>query len=432
MLTSEGTHRRPIRMLVAVLAVVLVFAAGACRDDDDDDAGDNGGGGTAGEPATTAGFDGETITLGVITPQTTTAAIIGNPLTNGNQTYFDAVNADGGIAGKYQVELEVRDSQYSPDVAAQAYGELREQVVLFQQILGTAITNAVLTDLEDDNLMAAPASLDAEWVRNPSLIPVGGPYQIQAINALDYWTRNGAPDDATLCVMRQDDLYGEASFEGIEVASEAFGFEIGVDTQFAPTATEFTAQLQEIRGGDCDAVYLVSLPTHALAIFNEAVAAGYENRWIGQAPTWVSLLAQGDVGAYTQENFWVASEGTQWGDTEVEGMAQMIADQEEFAPDQEPDIYFAFGYAQAWTVAQILEKAVELGDLSPDGIKTAVEEVGTVSLGNLLGDYTYGAPDDRVPPKTSTIFAVDPQIPGALQALEVNFTSETAEEFDDF
>jgi len=429
MLGSEGTRRSPARLLVAILAVVLVVAAG-CRDDDDDSG--DGGGGTGGEPATTAGFDGTTIRLGVITPQTTTAAVIGNPLTAGNQTYFDAVNDDGGIAGKYQVELDVRDSQYTPDVAAQNYAELREDVVLFQQILGTAITNALLPELEDDNLMGAPASLDAEWVHNPNLIPVGGPYQIQAINSLDYWVQTEAPDDATLCVMRQDDLYGEAAMEGVEVAAEAFGFEIGVDTQFAPTATEFTAQLQEIRGGDCDAVYLVSLPTHAITIYGEASAAGYENRWIGQAPTWVSLLAEGELGAYTTEHVWIASEGPQWGDTSVEGMAQMLDDVAEFAPEQEPDIYFAFGYVQAWTVGQILEEAVERGDLSPDGIKAAMEEIGTVSLGGLTGDYTYGNPDDREPPKTSTVFAVDPTVEGSLRALKTSFTSETAEEFDDF
>ena len=430
MFRSEGTRRRPVRVLVAILAVMLVFAAAACRDDDDDSA--DGGGGTAGEPQPTAGFDGETITLGVITPRTTTAAVIGNPLTAGNRTYFEAVNADGGIAGKYRVELEVRDSQYSPDTAAQNYAELREEVVLFQQILGTAITNALLPELEDDNLLGAPASLDAEWVHDPNLIPVGGPYQIQAINALSYWVENEAPEDASLCVMRQDDLYGVASMQGIEVASAAFGFDIDVDTQFAPDATQFTAQIQEIRGGNCDAVYLVSLPTHALSIFGEVAASGYENRWIGQAPTWVSLLAQGDIGAYTTEHLWVASEGTEWGDTSVEGMAQMLEDQAEFAPDQAPDIYYAFGYAQAWTVGQILEKAVELGDLSPDGIKAAMEEIGTVSVGNLLGDYTYGNPDDRVPPKTSTLYAVDPAVPGALTALEKNFSSDAAQEFDDF
>ena len=36
------------------------------------------------------GFDGTTIRLGVVTPQTGPVQIIGNPLTNGNRVYFDS------------------------------------------------------------------------------------------------------------------------------------------------------------------------------------------------------------------------------------------------------------------------------------------------------------------------------------------------------
>ena len=41
-------------------------------------------------------------------------AVIGNPLTAGNQAYFDYVNRPGGIAGKYKVELVQADTQYDP------------------------------------------------------------------------------------------------------------------------------------------------------------------------------------------------------------------------------------------------------------------------------------------------------------------------------
>ena len=66
------------------------------------------GGGNAGKaPAATTGFDGTTITLGVITPQTGVAALIGKPLTNGNDVFFKRLNDEGGIAGKYKVKLEI-------------------------------------------------------------------------------------------------------------------------------------------------------------------------------------------------------------------------------------------------------------------------------------------------------------------------------------
>ena len=39
----------------------------------------------------------------------------------------------------------------------------------------------------------------------------------------------------------------------------------------------------------------------------------------------------------------------------------------EFKPDQQPDYYFSFGYLQGIAMTALLEKAVELGDLSREG-----------------------------------------------------------------
>ena len=60
------------KLLAALLALSMLAACGGSSDDDDGAASDDGGaGGNAGKaPAATTGFDGTTITLGAITPQT--------------------------------------------------------------------------------------------------------------------------------------------------------------------------------------------------------------------------------------------------------------------------------------------------------------------------------------------------------------------------
>ena len=100
-------------------------------------------------------------------------------------------------------------------------------------------------------------------------------------------------------------------------------------------------------------------------------------------------------------------------------MEQMLADIEAHKPDQEPDYYFAFGYNQARAMTALLEKAVELGDLSHEGLLKASEELGTVSFDGLTGDYEYGPADEREPPRTSTIFEVDPDEAVRAQAARV-------------
>ena len=432
--------RLPYKILTAFFALSLVAAA--CGDDDDgggdgaspdtDTTEEGGGEEPAGEVEPGPGFDGETIRLGVVTPQTGVAAVIGNPLTNGNDVFFKALNEEGGIAGQYPVELDVVDSQYQPQTGVQQYNSIKNDVVAFVQILGTPVVNAILPQLESDGIVAGPASLDSFWVPEENLMALGAPYQIQAINAMDYWfnQEGNDPADTTVCTMIQDDPYGEAGQAGMEFAAEEIGFEIAETARFAGTDTDFSAQVNQMESGGCEVVFLVGLPSHTGSIMGSAAESDYAPQWFGQSPTWIGVLAQSGIAPYLTENFLLMSEGPEWGDTSSEGMAQMLEDLEQFAPDQEPDIYFAFGYAQAWSMAQILETAVERGDLSQQGIIDAMAEVGTIETGGLLGDYEYGSAEERTPPRGSRVFSINPDAPGGLEAVTDQFTSDAAEAFE--
>lgn len=423
----NATARRGTR-LVTVIAVLALAMAACGRSSSSSSSSSGGGGGKKGAPANTAGFDGKTITLGAITPQTGIASLIGIPLTNGNKTYFDALNSTGGIAGKYKVNLEVRDSVYNANTAQQNYNDLRANVVMLAQVLGTDVTNSVLVKMKADNMVASPATLDAEWVHNPNLAPVAGPYQIQAINSISYWVDNGGKGK-TLCVIRPDDLYGAAGYNGVQFAKKNLDFKLGTVATFKATETDLTAQYQQVKGTDCDAVYFIALPTAAIPTLAQAAKDNLDQRWIGQSPTWVNVLSEGATGAWAAQHYWLASEGPEWGDTSVPGMKKMLDDVQKYKPGQEADIYFAFGYSQAWTVSQILEKAVADGDLSRAGIKKAMEEVGTLKFEGLVGDYKYGPAADRVPPKVTTVFKVDNTGPIGLVAVKTNFTTPTAQKF---
>lgn len=413
---------------VVALAAAVALTAVACGGRDDEGSKEPT---KKGAPATTAGFDGKTITLGVITPQTGIASIIGIPLTKGGEVFFKGLNAKGGIAGKYPVKLEIRDSQYNANTAQQNYSDLRNKVVMIEQILGTDVTNAVLKQMQADNMVASPATLDAEWVRDPNLLPVAAPYQIEAINGLSYWVTEGGGEGKTLCALASDDLYGEAGLDGVEFAQKDLDFKMGKVVRFAPDTSNFSSQVQQLSSG-CDAVFLAALPNATLSLMGTAATSKLDVRWIGLAPTWVGLLASGATGSYLKDHFWLAAQGPEWGDVSVPGMKMMIEDQKKYAPDQKPDLYFAFGYAQAFTVAKLLEKAVERGDLSHKGIMDALNELGTVDTMGAAGSYTYGPPEDRKPPEETTIFSVDPAAAdvGFLKAVKTNYISDAAKKFE--
>ena len=415
---------KKVLWLAALLALVLAGCGGAADDGESSDEGE------AASLKNAPGFDGKTIKLGVLTPLSGPVAVIGLPLTAGNQVYFDYVNSKGGIAGKYKVELVQEDTQYSPPKTVQQYNKIKGDVVAFTQVLGTAPTLAVLPQLRSDGMIAAPASLDALWVREENLMPVGGPYQIQAINALDYYVNEAGGKGKNVCSFVQDDAYGEAGQSGVDFAAEKLGFKVADTQKFKVGDKDVTGQIQRLQRSKCDAVFLVATPTDAGTIWGTAAKLGFAPRWIGQSPTWIDELGASPLAEYLQKTTWITAEGTEWGDPKVEGMTELVDRVKEFKPDQDPDYYFTFGYLQGQAMTALLEKAVELGDLSHEGLMKASQELGDVSFDGLSDDYTYGPAEERDPPRTTTIYEVDPDKPFGLGTLEYQYESDAAKEYE--
>ena len=408
--------------LAGLLALTLV--ASACGSDDPPAP----GGGAKAVP----GFDpaAATIRVGIISALTGPAAAIGKPLTAGNEVFFNKVNAKGGIGGRYKIIFEERDSANDPQKAVSAYNELKGNVVLFAQTFGTASTKAVLTSLKSDGIVASPASLDADWVREPNLLPIGSPYQIQAINALTWYVTEGGGQGKKVCALAQDDAYGKAGFQGVDSAAKSNGFPVVArQTYTVGKGAEAAAAVQALKDAACDAVFLSSLPSDSAALLGIAAKTSFAPRWIGQSPSYSTSFAASPLKDYFAANYLVASEGTEWGDTSVPGMKEMLADIATFKPDQEPSNYFTFGYTQANAVVQILEKAVAAGDLSHAGIQRAMEGVGTLRFDGLTGDYAYGKAPDRVFPLETTLFKVDPAKPAGLGVVKKSFVTPPAREF---
>jgi ABC-type branched-subunit amino acid transport system substrate-binding protein len=400
---------------VAACALVAALGVAGCGRNDDK----GGGGGSGGAPKASTGFDGKTIKLGVLTPLSGPVAVIGLPLTAGNQVWFDKLNAAGGVAGKYKVELVKEDTAYSNEQTKAKYTKIKNDVVMFSQILGTPPTKTVLVDLKTDGIAASPASLDAAWVREPNLLPIGSTYQIQFINAASWLIENEGFKDKPICMMAIESEYGQAGIEGLTYAAKELGFTIAATARFKGTpAEDYTGQVAQLQQAKCAAVFLTSLPSNTGTIIGFAALKGLTPRWIGQSPTWVSALAASpQLAPLLQKYFYWTSEGTTWGDTSVKGMKDLIADVAKYAPAQKPDVYFVFGYSQAKGVHALLEKAVENGDLSRAGILKAIADVD-IDYEGLLGKYTYGKVAERSPSRGTVIFKVNPAVPGALEKVD--------------
>ncbi|HEX6424133.1 MAG TPA: ABC transporter substrate-binding protein [Acidimicrobiales bacterium] len=268
---------------------------------------------------------------------------------------------------------------------------------------------------------------DSAFLREQHILTTGAPYEIQAINAMRYWQDHGG-EGQSACVAYLNEPYFQVGLDGVEYAAAQMGFEVAEVVVLGQGTQDWATPIQALQG--CDMVYLASTSVETRGLLGAAAMAQFAPQWIGQAPTFAGSLVASPLGGYLQENFWLAAEGPAWGDESVEGMAQVLRHVQRYVPDQQPELLLSLGYARAWAVHQVLEKAVEMGDLSRPSIVEAMNSIDTLEFGGLLGDYQYGPPDEREPPRCSTIFQIDPDVPGGLSALsDVNFTSDAAESY---
>ncbi len=369
----------------------------------------------------------KTITLGILSPYSgPVAAPIGDPLALGVKVFFDHVNDNGGING-YKVNFLEEDTQYNPQIEVQKYQQIHNQVLMIADSLGTPTTFAIKPLADADHMLVSAATLSSALAREQYLILVGTPYRLQVENAFDYIVNKLGIKNPATGIIYQNDEYGQDGLTGYKEAVAAYQLHDVGQATYAATDTSFTAQVSQMKAAGAKYVFLTTIPTATAGIIGTAAALGYFPQFILQSPGWANALL-----AVTQlrpllTKLWLVAQGATWGDTSVPGMAQMLQDVAKYAPTQQPDGYFEFGYAESYVTYAILKQAMANNDITRDGLYNAFISLKNVSLGGLYPPVTYGtSANQRVPTRDSIVFQIDPTQPNNVRALTPDFTGTAA------
>jgi ABC-type branched-subunit amino acid transport system substrate-binding protein len=421
-----------MRPLAAVCAAgTMAIGLAACG------TGSSGGGGSGASAGvkTGPGVDAKakTISLGVLSPLSGPVAAIGKPLTAGQETYFKAVNAAGGVNG-WKVKLNEQDTKYDPQTEVQAYNRIAGDVAFMAQSLGSPTTKAIQPLADQQKMLIGASAQDSSLVTDPAMAVIGTPYAIDNANALDYIAKQKGGANAKVGIIYQNDAYGEDGLRGYEAGLKAYHLANVAKTTYKVGDTDLTAQVQKMRSAGAQYVFVVAVPSVASSIVGTGASQGYNPTWVFQGPAWSEFLMSSDgtmsgkptaVAKALASNVWVLGYEAQWGDAGVPGMAKFLADTKRFAPAQIPDYYFMYGYAQAKMETAVLGKAIAAGDLTRAGILDAKLHLGKVDLGGLLPaiDYTPGlGPASRM----SGISSVSATTPGFLKGFSGFFMGDAA------
>jgi ABC-type branched-subunit amino acid transport system substrate-binding protein len=421
-----------IRPLAAACAAgTIAISIAACGTGSSGGGASGGGGGVKTGPGVDA--RAKTISLGVLSPLSGPVAAIGKPLTAGQETYFRAVNAAGGIDG-WKVNLVERDTKYDPQTQVQAYNRIAGDVAFLAQSLGSPTTRAIQPLAHQQKMLIGAAAQDSSLVTDPQMAVIGTPYAIDNANAIHHIATQRGGASAKVGIIYQNDAYGEDGLRGYHAGLKAHHLDNVAETTYKAGDTDLTAQVQKMRSAGAQYVFVVAVPSVAATIVGTGASQGYNPTWVFQGPAWSGYLMTSDgttrgkptaVAKALASNVWVLGYEAQWGDTSVPGMATFLADQKRFAPAQIPDYYFMYGYAQAKMETAVLRKAIAGGDLTRAGILDAKLHLGKVDLGGLVPalDYT-----PRLGPasRMSGISKVSSTTPGFLKGTRGFFMSDAA------
>ena len=379
-----------LRWLVLALLTMAVLAAAGCGDDDDDGGG-GGGGGASGEP----------IKIGASLPLTGDFSEPGSAAKQGYEIWREQVNKNGGLLDR-NVDIVVKDDQSDQNTVVSDYNALIQQDKV-DLLLGTF-----------SSLLNLPASAVAERNKMLYVEPAGGSpemfsrgfkylffaHQATAPHQADLFVEwvKGLPADQkpkTGAYVIADDPFGGPVAEGIQKGLESAGVQTVYSKVYPPETKNFDAIASAIAAKKPDVIAQGSAGLEdGVNLVRSLIKVGYSPKQLFQAssPSFADQYSNGIGVKNTEGVFYAVSYHV---DAKTPGNDEFLkAYRAKYNTDPPEDA------ADAYAAAQVLQKAVEeVGEIDQDKIRDWLHEN---SVDTILGKLSW---DDKGAPEQAFLLA---------------------------
>lgn len=322
------------------------------------------------------------MTIGTHTPLTGPAAAGYSSISAAATAYFAYLNEQGGVHGR-DIDFIVKDDAYNPATTLTVVRELVQEDEVFAIVngLGTAPHTAVLDFLNQNEVPDLfVASGSTSWnqpEKYPYTFGFNADYVVEGA-ALAQYAADEHPD-TKVCLLGQDDDFGDEMIEGAELALGADG--LTHVERYAVSNQDVSAQIGALKAAGCEINILGTINGFTAMALGTAAALGWFPQWFSSSsgadyPTLVGYLGE-DVGPQLLQGFvganYLPSLG---GDSDwVTLFAQINDEYNDGAPFDGNTIY---GMSVAYLFAEALQAAGE----NP----TRESLIEAVSSGGLAGN----------------------------------------------
>ena len=426
--SRSGARRRPVRAVVATGAVVSALVLSACSTKANDSSGGSGGTGTgdAGALKTDFGVTDSTISLGLLTDLSGVFATLGKTVTQGAQIYFDELNNGEKLCGR-SVKLVIKDDGYDVQKAVGQYANMSQDVLGFEQLLGSPINAALKENIQTDKMFTIPVSWASTLLDNPYNMIVGATYDLEMINGVSFLVDKG--------VLKKGDKighiyiegeYGENGFRGTTYAAKQLGLKV-VAQKITATETDVTSQVTALKNQGVKAIALTATPTQTASAAAVDAATGLNVPLLGNNPVFAPQLLDTAAGPALEKLLYVAASWEPYSG-QAAGTTKVRQAYGKKYPKEIPNAGVTWGYGAAVAYANVLKKACDNGDMTRDGVQKAFRETSSIDTDGILPTLDYSSPGS---PATREVLVVQPDktVEGALKVVQPLTESAAAKSY---
>jgi branched-chain amino acid transport system substrate-binding protein len=338
---NQGAEMKS-RVTAAVLVMGCALSLAACAEDE---------GGSGGD----GGDDSGPIKIGAVLDLTGAGASLGGPQRTTLEMLAEEISAAGGIDGR-EVELIIEDNQSLEDGAAQAANKLvsEDQVDV---ILGSSRTGPSLAMRP----VAASAGVPMiSLAANAAIVEGDGSECVYKttqndVVVIDKMVAFASEQGWTTMSMAKDASgFGEGVDGFLEEVGSEQGVEVATVEEFAPDATDFTAQMVNLRSAGADANIIWGIPPASGVAQKAYVQLGLDVPVLhshGSASSAFLEAAGNDAeGAYVTVGRIVVADQLPADDPQADVIKEFVSAYQEASGGESPSPFAGYAY-DAWNLA---------------------------------------------------------------------------------
>ncbi|MCZ2826306.1 MULTISPECIES: ABC transporter substrate-binding protein [unclassified Modestobacter] len=244
--------RRTATTRAAAVLAAMTLSLAACAESEE------GGGGGGGASADETG----PIKIGAVLDITGAGASLGVPERQALELLAGQLEEEGGIDGR-EVELIIEDNQSTEDGAAKAMNKLVNEdevdIVLGASRTGPSLAMRPIAESTETPMISLAANQaiveDSEWVFKTAQND-----RVVIERMIDYMAEQGW---STVGLARDASGFGEGVQEMFDEIGAEQGISVVATEKFAPDATDFTAQMVNLRDAGADVNVIWGIPPAA-------------------------------------------------------------------------------------------------------------------------------------------------------------------------